>query len=140
MSHLHGGIEGGLLDEQGCVDDGYLVIEVGSTSHQRKRGLATHQSYLDVDSVDQEFILQKHIHVVKRHRHFAVFEWHASTHVVSYIHLDRVEVRAQQRYVVNVSETIGHPVTVTSANRKGSQQRRESITHYTRLHDVRVDV
>ena len=29
MSHLHGGIEGGLLDEQGCVDDGYLVIEVG---------------------------------------------------------------------------------------------------------------
>ena len=63
MSHLHGGIESGLLDEQGCVDDGYLVIEVGSTSHQRKRGLATHQSYLDVDSVDQEFILQKHIHV-----------------------------------------------------------------------------
>ena len=67
MSHLHGGIEGGLLDEQGCVDDGYLVIEVGSTSHQRKRGLATHQSYLDVDSVDQEIILQKHIHVETTH-------------------------------------------------------------------------
>ena len=43
MSHLHGWIEGGLLDEQGRVDDGYLVIVV-STSHQRKRGLATHQS------------------------------------------------------------------------------------------------
>ena len=67
MSHLHGWIEGGLLDEQGCVDDGYLVIEVGSTSHQRKLGLATHQSYLDVDSVDQEFILQKHIHVETTH-------------------------------------------------------------------------
>ena len=64
MSHLHGGIEGGLLDEQGCVDD---VIEVDSTSHQRKRGLVTHQSYLDVDSVDQEFILQKHIHVETTH-------------------------------------------------------------------------
>ena len=66
MSHLHGGIEGGLLDEQGCVDDGYFVL-VGSTSHQRKRGLATHQSYLYVDSVDQEFILQKHIHVETTH-------------------------------------------------------------------------
>ena len=43
MSQLHGGIEGGLLDEQGRVDDGYLVL-VGSSSHQRKRGLATHQS------------------------------------------------------------------------------------------------
>ena len=77
---------------------------------------------------------------MKRHRHSTVFEWHASTHVVSYIHFDRVEVRAQQRYVVNVSETFGHPVTVTSANRNGSQQGRESVTHYTRLHDVRVYV
>ena len=77
---------------------------------------------------------------MKRHRHSAVFEWHASTHVVPYIHLDRVEVRAQQGYVVHVSETSGHPVTVTSANRKGAQQRRESVTHYTRLHDVRVEV
>ena len=67
MSQLHVGVEGGRLDEQGCVDDGYLVIEVVSTSHQRKRGLATHQSYLDVDSVDQEFILQKHIHVETTH-------------------------------------------------------------------------
>ena len=66
MSYLHGRIEGGLLDKQGRVDDGYLVL-VGSSSHQRKRGLATHQSYLDVDSVDQEFILQKHIHVETTH-------------------------------------------------------------------------
>ena len=63
MSHLLGWVEGGLLDEQGCIDDRYLVIRGGSARHQRKRGLATHQSYLDVDSVDQEFILQKHIHV-----------------------------------------------------------------------------
>ena len=41
---------------------------------------------------------------------------------------------------MHVSETSGHPVTVTSANRKGAQQRRESVTHYTRLHDVRVEV
>ena len=43
MSHLHGRIEGGLLDEEGRVDDGYLVL-VDSSSHQRKRGLAAHQS------------------------------------------------------------------------------------------------
>ena len=66
MGHMHDWIEGGLLDEQGCVDDDYLVI-VGSSRHQRKRGLATHQSYLDVDAVDQEFILQKHIHVETTH-------------------------------------------------------------------------
>ena len=58
MGHLHGGIEGGLIDEQGGVDDGYLVL-VGSSRHQRKRGLATHQLYFVVDAVDQEFILQK---------------------------------------------------------------------------------
>ena len=67
MSHLHGGFEGGLLDEQGCIDDGYLVIVGWSASHQRKRRLATHQSYLDIDAVDQEFILQKHIHVETTH-------------------------------------------------------------------------
>ena len=39
MSHMHGRIDGGLLDEQGRVDDGYLVL-VDSSSHQRKRGLA----------------------------------------------------------------------------------------------------
>ena len=77
---------------------------------------------------------------MKRHRHSTVFEWHAATHVVPYIHLDRVEVRAQQGYVVHVSEPSGHPVTVTSGNRKGAQQRRESVTHDARLHDVRVDV
>ena len=43
VSHLHGRIEGGLLDEQGRVDDGFLVLVV-SISHQRKRGLAAHQS------------------------------------------------------------------------------------------------
>ena len=66
MGYLHGGVEGGLFDEQGGVDDGYLVL-VGSGSHQRKRGLATHQSYFDVDAVDQEFILQKQIHVETTH-------------------------------------------------------------------------
>ena len=67
MSHLHGWVEGGLLDEQGCIDDRYLVISGRSSRHQRKRRLSTHQSYLDVDSVDQEFILQKHIHVEATH-------------------------------------------------------------------------
>ena len=41
---------------------------------------------------------------------------------------------------MNVSEPIRYRGTVTSVNREGSQQRRETITHYTRLHDVRVDV
>ena len=62
MSLLHGWIDGGLLHEQGRVDDDYLVL-VRSTGYQRKRGRAAHQSQLDVDTVDQEFILEKHIHV-----------------------------------------------------------------------------
>ena len=63
VCHLHGGIEGGLLDKQGGIDDFYPVIGVGSTSHERKRSLIAHQSDLDIDAVDQEFILQKQVHV-----------------------------------------------------------------------------
>ena len=63
VCHLHGGIDCGLLGKQGGIDDVYPVIGVVSTSHERKRSLTAHQSYLDIDVVDQEFILQKHIHV-----------------------------------------------------------------------------
>ena len=63
VGHLHGGIEGGLLDKQGGIDDFDPVIGVGSTSHERKRSLIAHQSDLDIDAVDQEFILQKQVHV-----------------------------------------------------------------------------
>ena len=63
MCHLHGGIEGGLLGKQGGIDDIYPVIGVGPTSHERKRSLTAHKSDLDIDAVDQEFILQKQIHV-----------------------------------------------------------------------------
>ena len=47
--HLHGGIEGGLLDKQGGIDDVDPVIGV--------------QSDLDIDVVDHELSLQKQIHV-----------------------------------------------------------------------------
>ena len=63
VRHLHGRIEGGLLDKQGGIDDVYFVIGVESTSHECKSRLTTHQSYLDIDAVDEEFILQKEIHV-----------------------------------------------------------------------------
>ena len=63
VCHLHGGIEGGLLCKQGGIDYGYPIIGVGPTSHERKHSLTPHQSYLDIDAVDQEFVLQKHIHV-----------------------------------------------------------------------------
>ena len=63
VGHLHGGIEGGLLDKQGGIDDFDPVIGVGSTSHERKRSLIAHQPDLDIDAVDQEFILQKQVHV-----------------------------------------------------------------------------
>ena len=62
VGHLHGRIKGGLLCKQGGIDYGYPVMGVGPTSHERKRSLTAHQSYLDIDAVDQEFILQKHIH------------------------------------------------------------------------------
>ena len=62
-SHLHGRIQGGFLCEQGGIDDGDLLIGVDSASHECKRRLTAHQTYLYIDAVDQEFILQKQIHV-----------------------------------------------------------------------------
>ena len=49
-------------------------------------------------------------------------------------------MRVHKGHVVNGSEPIRYRGAVTSANREGSQQRRETVTHYARLHDVRVDV
>ena len=63
VGHLHGRIQGGLLCEEGGIDDGYPVIGVDSASHQCKRRLTAHKTYLDIDAVDQEFILQKQIHM-----------------------------------------------------------------------------
>ena len=67
MRHLHGRIQGCLLCKQGGIDDLYFVIGVDPTSHECKSRLTTHQSYLDIDAVDQEFILQKEIHVETAH-------------------------------------------------------------------------
>ena len=64
MRHLHGRILGGLLGKQGGINDVYFVIGVESTSHKCKSRLTTNQSYLDIDAVDEEFILQKGIHYV----------------------------------------------------------------------------
>ena len=66
VRHLHGRIQGGLLCKQGGIDYLYFVI-VGPTSHECKSRLTTNQSYLDIDAVDQEFILQKEIHVETAH-------------------------------------------------------------------------
>ena len=63
MRHLHGRIQGGLLCKQGGIDDDYPVIGVVPTSHERKSRLTANQSYLDIDAVDQEFILLKEIHI-----------------------------------------------------------------------------
>ena len=67
VRHLHGRIQGGLLCKQGGIDYLYFVIGVEPTSHECKSRLTTHQSYLDIDAVDQEFILQKEIHVETAH-------------------------------------------------------------------------
>ena len=63
VGHLYGWIQGDLLYKQGGIDYGYLVIGVVPASHERKRRLTAHQSYLDIDAVDQEYFLQKQIHV-----------------------------------------------------------------------------
>ena len=52
VSHLYGRIQGGLLCEQGGIDDGDLVIVVDSASHECKRRLTAHQTYLEIDAVD----------------------------------------------------------------------------------------
>ena len=63
VGHLHGRIQGGLLCKQGGIDDVDLVIGVDPASHERKRRITAYQSYHVSDAVDQEFILQKQIHV-----------------------------------------------------------------------------
>ena len=77
---------------------------------------------------------------MERHGHLPVLEWHEPSGVVSYIDLNRLEVRVHQRHVVNVSEPIRYRGAVTSTNREDSQQRCETFTDYARLHDIRVDV
>ena len=72
VGHLHGRIQGGLLCKQGGIDYGYPVIRVVPTSHARKRSLTAHQSYLDIDAVDQEFILQIRVSVGRRGHERAV--------------------------------------------------------------------
>ena len=67
VCHLHGRIESGLLCKQCGIDNGYPVIGVVPTNLECKSGLTAYQSYLDIDAVDQEFVLQKEIHVETAH-------------------------------------------------------------------------
>ena len=67
MRHLHGRTQGGFLREQGGVDDLDLVGRVCTTGHERECVLAAYQSYLDIDAVDQETILQDQDHVESSH-------------------------------------------------------------------------
>ena len=82
MCHLHSRIQGGLLCKQGGIDDLYFVIGVEPTSHECKNRLTTHQSYLDIDAVDQEFILHKEIHVETAHHidHATPYDVLSSSH------------------------------------------------------------
>ena len=82
MRHLHGRIQGGLLCKQGGIDDVYPVIGVVPTSHECKSRLTANQSYLDIDAVDQEFILQKEIHVETAHQvdHATPYDVRSSSH------------------------------------------------------------
>ena len=51
---LHGRADfGGLLREQGGVDDVDHVVGVDPAGHKRERILALHQPYLDINVIDQ---------------------------------------------------------------------------------------
>ena len=102
MDHLHGRIQGGLLCKQGGIDYCYPVIGVGPTSHERKRSLTAHQPYHDIDAVDQEFILQKHIQVYTTHHvdHSTPYDVRSSSHEPyvsrgSVDYLDGIHVRGR---------------------------------------------
>ena len=94
MRHLHGRIQGGLLCKHGGIDDVYPVIGDEPTSHERKRSLTAHQSYLDIDAVDQEFILQKKIHVETAHQvdHSTPYDVRSSSHEPFVDYLDGIHV------------------------------------------------
>ena len=57
VRHLNGRIQCGFPRKHGGVDDVYFIIEVATTGHERERVLASHQSYLDVDAIEQVTIL-----------------------------------------------------------------------------------
>ena len=82
MCHLHGRIQGGLLCKQGGIDYVYSAIEIVPTSHECKRGQSAYQSYVDIDAVDKEFILQKEIHVETAHQvdDSTPYDVHSSSH------------------------------------------------------------
>ena len=67
VRHMHGRIQGGLLCEQGGIDDLDLVIGAGPGSHECERILAACQLYLDINVINQEFILQEQVHVKTAH-------------------------------------------------------------------------
>ena len=63
VRHMYGRDQGCFLREQDAVDDTDIVLRIPTPSHERERVHVSHQSYLDVDAVDQETILQEQIHV-----------------------------------------------------------------------------
>ena len=67
VCHQHGQVQGGLLRKHGGFHDVDPVISVGPVCHQRERVLASHQSYLDINVIDQELILQEQVHEEAAH-------------------------------------------------------------------------
>ena len=63
VRHLYGRVLGIFLREQGAIDNTDPVLRIQTTSHEGERVLVSHQSYLDIDTVDQETILQEQVHV-----------------------------------------------------------------------------
>ena len=57
MRHLKGRTQGGFSREHGGVDDVYLVIGGGGADQEVKFVLASDETNLDADPVDQETIL-----------------------------------------------------------------------------------
>ena len=52
MGDLYGGTQGGLSCENAGVNDVYFVGWVVSIGHECERVLASHQPYLDVDTIE----------------------------------------------------------------------------------------
>ena len=63
VSHLNSRIQHSLACEQPYVHYQHLVVGVLTTGHQREGVFATHEPYLDTDTVEEKFVLDEEVDV-----------------------------------------------------------------------------
>ena len=72
--------------------------------------------------------------------HLTELEWHATSSVVPYSYVHRVDLFLAQRHVMHVFVDLGDHLPVTTFYGHNPQQRSHGISHHATFHDRTVDV